>query len=108
MRVNVGLKLSLLVLFVQRLVDNVHFFDDGGGVFGSSCCSLRAAEFAQAYTCGAVPSNSATTEELLKRAEDVMRHSWEYLEDFNAVLDQLQKRQAEFPAEHPPFASRYS
>ncbi len=43
----------------------------------------------------------------MQRAEDVMRQSWEYLEDFNTALDQLHKRQAEFQAEHPPFG-RYS
>jgi len=48
----------------------------------------------------AVPSHSPTTEELLKRAEDLMK-------DFNAAVDALQKRQAEFQTEHPAFG-RYS
>ena len=56
----------------------------------------------------AVPSHSPTTEELLKRAEDLMRQDWAYLKDFNAALDQLQKKQEEFQAEHLPFGSRYS
>ncbi len=67
----------------------------------------------------AVPSHSPTTEELLKRAEDLMREDCAYLKDFNAAVDALQKRQAEFPvdqlqtkqekfqAEHPAFG-RYS
>ena len=48
-----------------------------------------------------------TTEELLNRAEDLIRQNQEYLEDFNAALDQLLKRKAEFQAEHPAFG-RYS
>ena len=55
-----------------------------------------------------MPSTSPTTEQLLKRAEDVMRRDQEYLEDFNAALDQLQKKQEKFQAEHPSFGSRYS
>ena len=51
--------------------------------------------------------SNPTTEELLKRAEDLMRQNQEYLEDFNAALDQLLKRKAEFQAEHPAFG-RYS
>jgi hypothetical protein len=31
-----------------------------------------------------------------------------YLKDFNAVIDQLQKGNEEFQAEHPPFGTRYS
>jgi len=54
-----------------------------------------------------VSSSDLTTEELLKRAEDVMRQNQEYLEDFNATIDRLQQRQAEFQAEHPAFG-RYS
>ncbi len=56
----------------------------------------------------AVPSHSPTTEELLKRAEEMMRQDWAYLENLNAALDQLQKTQEKFEAEHPPFGSRYS
>ena len=52
-------------------------------------------------------SSDLTTEELLKRAEDLMHEDREYLEDFNAAVDTLQKKQAEFQAEHPPFG-RYS
>jgi len=52
--------------------------------------------------------STPTTEELLKRAEDVMRRDQEYLENFNAAVDRLLKQQAEFKAEHPPFGSRYS
>jgi hypothetical protein len=55
-----------------------------------------------------VPFSNPTTEELLKQAEDVIRRSGEYLEDFNAALDQLLKRQAEFRTEHPRFGDRYS
>src|SRR5438309_11218764 len=55
----------------------------------------------------AVPSHSPTTEELLKRAEDLMREDCAYLKDFNAAVDALQKRQAEFQTEHPAFG-RYS
>ena len=51
----------------------------------------------------AVPSHSPTTEELLKRAEDLMREDCAYLKDFNAAVDALQKRQAEFHTEHPAF-----
>ena len=51
----------------------------------------------------AVPSHSPTTEELLKRAEDPMREDCAYLKDFNAAVDALQKRQAEFQTEHPAF-----
>ena len=47
-------------------------------------------------------SSDLTTEELLKRAEDLMRQDWAYLEDFNAALDQLQKRQEEFQALNVP------
>ncbi|OLC24718.1 MAG: hypothetical protein AUH71_02335 [Thaumarchaeota archaeon 13_1_40CM_4_48_7] len=55
-----------------------------------------------------VTINTPTTEELLKRAEDLMRQNLEYLKDFTAALDQLRQRQAAFLAEHPPFGSRYS
>jgi hypothetical protein len=55
-----------------------------------------------------VPSTSPTTEQLLKRAEDVMRQDQEYLEDFNAAIDRLQQRQAEFQAEHPTWGTRYA
>ena len=48
-----------------------------------------------------MPSHSPTTEELLKHAEDLMRQDWAYLKDFNAALDQLQKKQEKFEAEHP-------
>ena len=57
---------------------------------------------------GSVPSSRPTTEQLLKRAADLMRQYREYLENFNAAVDQLLKLQAEFKAEHPPFGSRYS
>jgi len=40
--------------------------------------------------------------------EDLMRQDWAYLKDFNAALDQLQKKQEKFQAEHPSFGSRYS
>ena len=51
---------------------------------------------------GSVPSSRPTTEQLLKRAADLMRQYREYLENFNAAVDQLLKLQAEFKAEHPP------
>ena len=54
-----------------------------------------------------VTLNNLTTQELLKHAEDMMHEDREYLEDFNAAADTLQKKQAEFRAEHPPFG-RYS
>jgi len=56
----------------------------------------------------AVPSHSPTTQELLKRAQDLIHLDRDYLKDFNAAIDQLQKRKEEFQAEHPPFGSRYS
>ena len=52
--------------------------------------------------------STPTTEQRLTRAADLIRQSGEYLEDFNAAVDTLQKKQAEFQAEHPPFGSRYS
>ena len=54
-----------------------------------------------------VTFSNLTTQELLKHAEDMMREDWEFLKDFNAAVDALQKKQAEFQAEHPPFGSRY-
>jgi len=48
-----------------------------------------------------VTFSNPTTEELLKRAEDLMRQNQEYLEDFFAAMNRLLKRQAEFQAEHP-------
>jgi len=39
-----------------------------------------------------VPSHSPTTEELLERAEDMMRQDWAYLKDFNAALAGCGKR----------------
>jgi len=55
-----------------------------------------------------VASHIPTTEELLKRAQDLIHLDQDYLKDFNAAIDQLQKRKEEFQAEHPPFGSRYS
>jgi len=55
-----------------------------------------------------VTFSNPTTEELLKRAEDLIHQDQEYLKDFSAALDHLQKRQEEFHAEHPAFGSRYS
>ncbi len=55
----------------------------------------------------AVSSHSPTTEQLLKRVEDMMREDWEFLKDFNAAVDQLQKKQEKFQTEHPAFG-RYS
>jgi len=49
-----------------------------------------------------VYSSTPTTEELLKRAKDLIRKDQEYLKDFNAAIDQLQKKKEEFQAEHPP------
>ncbi len=57
---------------------------------------------------GTVYSSTPTTEELLKRAKDLIRKDQEYLKDFNAAIDQLQKKKEEFQAEHPPFGTRYS
>jgi hypothetical protein len=50
-----------------------------------------------------VTFSNPTTQELLKHAEDMMREDQEFLKDFNAAINQLQKRQAEFQAEHPAF-----
>jgi hypothetical protein len=55
-----------------------------------------------------VTFSNLTTEELLELAEDLIHQDQEYLEDFNAAIDQLQKRKKEFQAEHPAFGSRYS
>ena len=57
---------------------------------------------------GTVHSSTPTTEELLKRAEDMMREDWEFLKDFIAAVDQLLKRQEQFQTEHPARGSRYS
>jgi len=55
-----------------------------------------------------VPSTSPTTEQLLKLAEELIHQDQEFLKDFNAAVDQLQKKQEKFQTEHPPFGSRYS
>ena len=55
-----------------------------------------------------VTLSGPTTEELLKCADDLIHQDREYLADFSAAIDQLQKRKEEFQAEHPPFGSRYS
>jgi len=55
-----------------------------------------------------VHSSTPTTEEFLQRAEDLIHQDQEYLKDFNAAIDELQKRQVELQAEHPPWGSRYS
>ena len=55
-----------------------------------------------------VTFSGPTTEELLKRTDDLIHQDREYLADFSAAIDQLQKRKEEFQAEHPPFGSRYS
>ena len=52
-------------------------------------------------------SSTPTTKELLKRVEDMMREDWEFLKDFNAAVDQFQKKQEKFQTEHPAFG-RYS
>jgi hypothetical protein len=44
----------------------------------------------------------------LLRLLNFCRVDQEYLKDFNAAIDQLQKKKEEFQAEHPPFGSRYS
>jgi len=81
--------------------------------FGSDkvCCSSRVKKKCNrkfpAYTCAVTPT-IPTTEELLKRAADVIRQSGEYLEDFNAAVEQLQKAREEFQADHPHFGTRYS
>ena len=62
----------------------------------------------RAYTFGTVHSSTPTTEELLNRAKDLIRQNREYLEHFNAVIDQLHKREEEFQAEHLPWGTRYS
>jgi hypothetical protein len=55
-----------------------------------------------------VTSGNPTTEELLKRAEDVIRQDQDYLKDFMTSVDQLLRRQEQFRAEHPAFGDRYS
>jgi hypothetical protein len=57
---------------------------------------------------GNVTFSNPTTEELLKRAEDVIRQNQDYLKDFMASVDQLLRRQEQFRAEHPAFGDRYS
>jgi len=49
------------------------------------------------HILGTVHSSTPTTKELLKRAEDMMREDWEF----------LQTKQEKFQAEHPAFG-RYS
>src|SRR3989442_4672439 len=71
--------------------------------FEQHVCSTDA----ERILASAVPSHSPTTEELLRRAEDLMREDCAYLKDFNAAADAFQKRQAEFQTEHPAFG-RYS
>ena len=50
-----------------------------------------------------VTLNNLTTQELLKHAEDMMREDQEFLKDFNAAVDQLQKKQEKFQTEHHAF-----
>ena len=52
--------------------------------------------------------SNLTTKELVDLADDVMRRDQEYLKNFNAAVDALQKMQEKFQAEHPPFGDRYS
>jgi hypothetical protein len=54
-----------------------------------------------------VTFSNLTTQELLKHAEDIMREDREYLKEFNAAVDALQKKHEEFQIEHPAFG-RYS
>jgi len=94
--------------FLESGVCELHerIFDVPGVPLGQRSASpLR--QGGQAHTCMRVPSHSPTTEELLERAEDMMRQDWAYLKDFNAALDQLQKKQEKFEAENPGFG-RYS
>jgi hypothetical protein len=49
-----------------------------------------------------------TTEELLKRAQDLIHQDEDYLEGFNAAIDQLLKMQEQFRTEHPRSGDRYS
>jgi hypothetical protein len=67
----------------------------------SGHCSRPLLSLSRRRILGTVHSSTPTTEELLKRAKDLIRESGEYLENFNAAVDQLQKAQAEFRAEHP-------
>jgi len=71
-----------------------------GAEFGASC----------ARVCGRcdIIRDNPITEELLKRAQDMIHEDQDYLKDFNAAVNQLRKRQAEFEAEHPGFRDRYS
>ena len=55
-----------------------------------------------------VTFSNLTPEEFLELAEDLIHQDQEYLEDFNAAIDQLQKRKEEFQAEHPAFGACYS
>ena len=55
-----------------------------------------------------VTFSNLTPEEFLELAEDLIHQDQEYLEDFNAAIDQLQKGKEEFQAEHPAFGACYS
>ena len=46
---------------------------------------------------GTVHSSTPTTEELLKRAEDMMREDWEFLKDFNAACRPTSEKAGEVP-----------
>ena len=74
----------------------------------SGHCSRPLLSLSRRRILGTVYSSTPTTEELLKRAKDLIRQDQEYLKDFNAAIDQLQKKKEEFQAEHVPFGTRYS
>ncbi len=71
------------------------------------CSSLHEDRGRLRILASTVTLNNLTTQELLKRVEDMMREDWEFLKDFNAAVDQLQKKQEKFQTEHPAFG-RYS
>ena len=71
-----------------------------GAEFGASC----------ARVCGRcdIIRDNPTTEELLKRAQDMIHEDQDYLKGFQRCRKPTPKRQAEFEAEHPGFRDRYS
>ncbi|HLC10940.1 MAG TPA: hypothetical protein VJL56_03740, partial [Candidatus Bathyarchaeia archaeon] len=58
----------------------------------SGHCSRPLLSLSRRRILGTVYSSTPTTEELLKRAKDLIRKDQEYLKDFNAAIDQLQKK----------------
>ena len=97
---------------LRRLISSsspgTHYARKGESASASGHCSRPLLSLSRRRILGTVYSSTPTTEELLKRAKDLIRKDQEYLKDFNAAIDQLQKKKEEFQAEHPPFGTRYS